>query len=61
MQIYNQFNYFMSRDILIQHQNTKFKKLKIDFLKLKNIRASLNGKNFTFLTVMVVTMCKNAK
>ena len=41
MQIYNQFNYFMSRDILIQHQNTKFKKLKINFLKLKNIRASL--------------------
>ena len=41
MQIYNQFNYFMSRDILIQHQNTKFKKLKINFFKLKNIRASL--------------------
>ena len=29
MQIYNQFKYFMSRDILIQHQNTKFKKLNI--------------------------------
>ena len=56
MQSYNQFNYFMSRDILIQHQNTKLKKLKIDFLKLKNIRASLNGKNFTFLTIMVVKM-----
>ena len=60
MQIYNQFNYFMSRDILIQHQNTKFKKLKINILKL-NIRASLNGKNFTFLTIMVATMCKYAK
>ena len=43
MQIYNQFNYFMSREILIQDQNTKFKKLKINSLKLKNIRASLNG------------------
>ena len=48
MQIYNQFNYFMSRDILIQHQNTKFKKLKINFLKLKNIRAGLNGKTSHF-------------
>ena len=27
MQIYNKFNYFMSRNFLIQHQNTKFKKM----------------------------------